>query len=254
MDLSTLKEVVSLWSSISGDDLDEYKNLELELHQKLLNFFHVGDFYYFVFNFTLVDFELVSESVKRVLGFEKEVFGVQLCISRVHPDDQAYFINFENEALKFYYNLPVEKRMKYKISMDYRMQKTDGSYIRILHQVIAIQQYEDGTFFRTLGVHTDITHLKPTGKPLLSFIGVDGEPSYINVIPGEQVMPVEEMLSRREKEILILLIDGKKTSEIAELLFIAARTVETHRKNMMEKTNSKTTGQLIATAIKKGWL
>lgn len=35
MDLSTLKEVVSLWSSISGDDLDEYKNLELELHQKL---------------------------------------------------------------------------------------------------------------------------------------------------------------------------------------------------------------------------
>ena len=85
-------------------------------------------------------------------------------------------------------------------------------------------------------------------------IGFDGEPSFIDVTPGEILLEVVEPLSKREKEILVLIIEGKKTNEIAELLFISIRTVETHRRNMMEKTDSQTTGQLIAQAIKNGWV
>ena len=45
------------------------------------------------------------------------------------------------------------------------MKKSDGSYIRILHQASIVQMDESGGLIRTLGVHTDITHLKREGRP-----------------------------------------------------------------------------------------
>jgi GxxExxY protein len=39
----------------------------------------------------------------------------------------------------------------------------------------------DGRFLRMLNVHSDITYLKHDGKPVLSFISIDGEPSYLDV-------------------------------------------------------------------------
>ena len=254
MDKTNLGELTKIWDNLSTDKQADNKILEAELYNKFLNFVQVGKFYYFIFNFNMLDFEFVSNSIMDVLGYNNKEYDVPFFLSLIHPDDQPYFYNFENEGIKFYLSLPIDKRMKYKISIDVRLQKKDRSYIRILHQVIAIQQYQDGTFFRTLGVHTDITHLKNTGKPMLSFIGIEGEPSYINVIPGEILKPVEEPLTKREKEILMFIIDGKKNHEIAPLLHISARTVETHRKNMLFKTDTKTMGQLIAAAVKNGWL
>ena len=53
----------------------------------------------------------------------------------------------------------------------------------------------------------------------------------------------------REKEILKLLAEGKKTSEIAEALFISPHTVRRHRENIMEKLHTKTLAALIKYAI-----
>ena len=46
-------------------------------------------------------------------------------------------------------------------------------------------------------------------------------------------------LSEREKEILLLVIDGKTSKEIANLLFITKATVDFHRKNILSKTGSQ---------------
>lgn len=56
-------------------------------------------------------------------------------------------------------------------------------------------------------------------------------------------------LSDREIEILKLISLEHNNAEIADLLFISERTVETHRKNMMRKTNSKTMIGLLRTAM-----
>jgi DNA-binding NarL/FixJ family response regulator len=55
-----------------------------------------------------------------------------------------------------------------------------------------------------------------------------------------------ETFSHREKEVLDLLSMGKTSKSIADQLFITERTVETHRKNMMEKAKVKNTVELIA--------
>ena len=61
-------------------------------------------------------------------------------------------------------------------------------------------------------------------------------------------------LSRRESEVLQLLSEGLTTNEIAEKLFTSKRTIETHRQNILEKTQTKNTAALIRMAVTQGLL
>ena len=61
-----------------------------------------------------------------------------------------------------------------------------------------------------------------------------------------------DKLTKRQIEILKYISDGLKSNEIAKLLFISQRTVEWHRNNLLEKTNSINTAELIKYAIKRG--
>jgi len=72
--------------------------------------------------------------------------------------------------------------------------------------------------------------------------------SYIdeNVTVGKSEKVV---LSSREKEILGLIANGKTSKEIALDLFIAKSTVDTHRKNMIQKLNLSTGNELVKYAI-----
>ncbi|WP_258104113.1 response regulator transcription factor [Marinoscillum sp. MHG1-6] len=59
-------------------------------------------------------------------------------------------------------------------------------------------------------------------------------------------------LSDREMEVLDLVSQGRTTKEIADQLFVSARTVETHRVNMMKKLNVQNTAELIKKAAHLG--
>lgn len=59
---------------------------------------------------------------------------------------------------------------------------------------------------------------------------------------------INELLTAREVEIVRLICDELTTAEIAEKLFISPRTVDTHRKHILEKTDSKSVVSLIKLA------
>lgn len=56
-------------------------------------------------------------------------------------------------------------------------------------------------------------------------------------------------ISRREKEVLQLILEEYTTQEIADKLFISFGTVETHRRNMLIKLGAKNTAGLVRIAI-----
>jgi len=56
------------------------------------------------------------------------------------------------------------------------------------------------------------------------------------------------ILTRREKEILLLLQEGFTGPQIADKLFLSQYTIETHRKNLMQKLNVSNTQLLLNTA------
>jgi DNA-binding NarL/FixJ family response regulator len=57
-------------------------------------------------------------------------------------------------------------------------------------------------------------------------------------------------LSAREIEIISLICQGLSNVEIGDKLFLSKRTVEKHRANILEKTNTKNTASLVMFAIK----
>ena len=59
-------------------------------------------------------------------------------------------------------------------------------------------------------------------------------------------------LSAREIDVIKLFVEGLLYKEIAERLSISPRTVETHKKNILEKLNLKTTVDLVKYAIRNG--
>ncbi len=74
-----------------------------------------------------------------------------------------------------------------------------------------------------------------------------------NYIDGNVTVGKSEktILSNREKEILHLISEGKTSKEIAESLFIAKTTVDTHRKNMIRKLELSNGNELVKYAIDK---
>jgi DNA-binding CsgD family transcriptional regulator len=175
-------------------------------------------------------------------------------MSQIHPEDVPYFLNFGNEVGKFFSQLPPDKIMKYKTRYDFRVKKADGNYIRILHQGLPIQVDDNGGIVRTLIIHTDISQYKNNTKPSISFIGLGDEPSFIDVKVNEVYKPIKNILSPREKQILILLAEGKSRTAIAEKLFISKFTIDNHRKNMLEKTETNSISELVSKAINEGWI
>jgi DNA-binding NarL/FixJ family response regulator len=59
-------------------------------------------------------------------------------------------------------------------------------------------------------------------------------------------------LTQREREILQLLAEGSTTKEIAAHLGVSVKTVETHRRNMMQKLNMRSIAELTKYAIREG--
>lgn len=59
-------------------------------------------------------------------------------------------------------------------------------------------------------------------------------------------------LTSRQREILQLIAEGKSTREIAKLLHVSVKTVETHRSRLMERLDMHDTAALVRFAVSKG--
>jgi DNA-binding NarL/FixJ family response regulator len=80
------------------------------------------------------------------------------------------------------------------------------------------------------------------GKQFLSFDAVLA----LRKVETSENVPV---ITRREKEVLGLIADGMTNNEIAQKLFISVATVDTHRKNLLAKFESKNIASLIKMAM-----
>jgi len=247
-------EATGIWKRINFGNSIGTGKAEIETQKKLFDLFHVGDYYYYIFNLHELRFEFMSVEVEKVLGYKPDEIEVANFLNLIHPEDKNWFLNFEHKVADFFSQLHFDQVMNYKVRYDYRVRKKSGEYIRILQQVITIDHTKEGGVVKTLGVHTDISHLKMQGDPVLSFIGHHGQPSYIDV-KVEQVFPVSaDFLTAREREILSKIAEGKKSGLIAKELFISKATVETHRRNLIRKAKVNNIIELVSYAIKKGWI
>ncbi len=245
-----------IWGAVVQSDTSNPLEIkqQLELHKRLLNVFQVGRHYYMIFNVYRSELEFISEGMTDVLGYEPDEINAMLFLERIHPEDKPYFLAFENRTTDFLQQLPYDKRGKYKYQHDYRIKAKSGTYLRILHQILPIE-YDENNFYRSLVLHTDISHIKPDGYPCLSIIGLDGESSYYNLQGSTPIGDKSyDLFTPRERQIVNCIVEGKSSKDIAQELFISMHTVNAHRKNILKKADAKTPLELVRKVIKEGWV
>ncbi len=70
---------------------------------------------------------------------------------------------------------------------------------------------------------------------------------------NRSIAPNDDFLTKREIEVLKLIAEGRRSRDIAEMLFVSKRTVDTHRSNIIKKLKLRTVADLTRYAIRKGY-
>ena len=252
MELNVYDELQKIWGTIPTTENIKDVDFDVCKQKKLLDIFHVGEYYYFIFNVRKSSMEMISPEMQTMLGYPIELMNLPFFAEIIHPDDLPYYLNFENAITNFFNTQSGGDLFKYKVQYDFRLKKADGNYIRILNQFVIIQH--DAENVRTFVVNTDISHLKKDPVPVLSFIGSEGEPSYYDIGVESIFKPVKPVFTKREKDILRSLTRGMNSIEISDALHISKHTVDSHRKNMLKKTAAKSTNEIIGLAFNNGWI
>ncbi len=194
----------------------------------------------------------ISPSIYQIHNFEEGNVVFDDILKTLHPDD-IDFISKTEAAIAYYLyeNIGQDKLLKYKMNYCFRAKMKGGEYELINHQALLLTLDEKGGFGKSLNIHTCISHLTNTNTNKFSLIGLNGEPSYLN-LSHETGFLKEATFTKRETEILKLMSEGCSNLEIAHKLFISELKVKKHRKNMLKKTNCNNTNHLIKNSMLQG--
>jgi two-component system, NarL family, response regulator NreC len=96
---------------------------------------------------------------------------------------------------------------------------------------------------------TMVSQGKSFFSPAVSKVMLD---DYVRQLAARGVVDRYDSLSEREREIFQLVAEGRSNKEIAELLFVSANTIETHRAHIMEKLDVHSAVELVLYAVRRG--
>lgn len=208
-----------------------------------------------------------TDVVKILLADDHEVLrkGVQ----RLLEDHKGYRV--VGEACTGLEVLPLyEKTRPDIVIMDVSMPKVDGVMAtqRLLKQypqarVIALSMYEHGRAVSRMidaGAQGFISKSGVFDELINAIETVMGGEAYIGARLAGVVLkharatsnPKGSDLTPRESEVLKLIAEGHSTKEAATILGVSAKTIEVHRKNVIDKTGAKTVAKLTHLAIREG--
>jgi DNA-binding CsgD family transcriptional regulator len=237
------------------------QNVELQnikVDELIATVFSSGPFYYYIIDFYDMKIKHMSPQVKAHHGLDPETATLQDILDLIHPDDMDFVAKAEKIAWEMIFKkLGSERSKKYKISYCFRFRTPDGTYQLYNHLSVILSADEDGGLAKSLNIHANISHLTSENNYKISFIGMFGEPSYLNIdvkTDARLLTPSNPLFTKRESEIIRLMAEGLTSDEIASRLFIAVETVKTHRKNILGKSGCKNVGHLLTKCITEGLL
>ena len=253
---ANISKVLSVWETENKILIPVKKELYLDIIDQMASLFAAGSFYYYILDFENLEMNVVSESIKSILGIEPGNYSVRKILEIVHPEDIEKMHEKEAAAGDFLFNrIPKEQIPLYKIVYLIRLRHSNGTYKTILHQSKTLLLSGDGKIQKVLGIHTDVTYLNMPIDHKISFVS-NTLPSYHSLQVGEDFSLLEnscvKSLTMREREVIKLLSLGRNFNEMAESLCVSPHTINTHKRNILKKTKCRNATELVARCIREG--
>ncbi len=146
----------------------------------------------------------------------------------------------------------------FSFSFNYRIKAKDGENYTLLQRATYFSDSEHGYPLAALAYIVNITNYKTDSSIIHTVEKINGNFCAVSEIPLFKSVYYPDktdcVLSKRELEILSAIYEGLGSKEIAEKFFVSINTVNNHRKNILQKTNTNNSSELIRYANRNGLL
>lgn len=256
MNTKDLEKVMDVWQSDNKILRPDPNTFSIEIIDQIASLFSIGNFYYYVLNFENLKMEVVHIGTREVLGIEPNQFTLESGFELMHPDDLSHLYEKESISTEFLYNkIPLKDILLYKVVYMFRLRHTNGHYKTIMHQAKALSVSLDGKIQYVLGIHTDVTYLNIPFNHNVSFISNIKPSFYATYNNGNfnfKENDFKNLFTPREIEIIHQISLGQKFNEIAKKLYVSPHTINTHKKNILIKSDCNNMPEVIAKCIRHG--
>jgi DNA-binding CsgD family transcriptional regulator len=258
--LSPEEFVVKIRTEQSADKIDFRAYFDSAI-QNAINY-AVGPYFWFIPDNATPQIIAVSPNISLMTPFDEFQWldtknNANLFANNIHPDDRFYLLSAIQIAMENATQFQIMGRKQAKFNLYARFLDAQGKYSWKLIQFPSLYFNEENQVESLLVMVTDLSHLGQVHQPMMTIIDNENqENQYFNVIIGnKKLIPIElPRITKREQEIMCLMARGMTTPKIANELNIAYNTVENHKRNLREKTQTKTSAELMNFMIKNNLL
>lgn len=203
------------------------------------------------------DHQLVIDGIKSMLTRESgyqvsgEASNGQLALEMISADPQRFKLLITDITMPLMGGIELCRAVKAQYPHIKVLMLSMHNSISIVKDAVAAEA--DGYMLKNTGQDE---FLKGIGRILENgtYFSQDILPIIFSTLQKEKNNHVKTALSQREKEVLELIVQEYTSREIAEKLHISKQTVDTHRINIMQKTNCQSLVGLIKYAIQSGFI
>ena len=234
-------------------DLSDDSVLEQQLNS-LAAPLNLAPFASFVVDYPTRHYRSIGENAGQVMGHPVEAFwegGLEFMLYHYHDFGLSNTEMFPDEV-NFLDQHPSICPNEVRFTKSYRFKRSDGAFNVILQQFTYCILAGQGIPFASLGFTWDVTDIAEPGKLIHKIEYLDRASGLWNLHRRKEYYPErhpDQLLSNREIEVLKWIADGFASKEIADRLSLSFNTVNTHRRNMLRKTNSRNTSDLLRFAL-----
>ncbi|MGH1518061.1 response regulator transcription factor [Chryseobacterium sp. JK1] len=154
-------------------------------------------------------------------------------LNKIHAEDVRKKLVLEHYFFHFLKDIPIKEWTDYYMAINLRMRSNSGEYITVWHRMF--YGIEEDKVRMALCIYNI------SGNNVNALLHENGV--IVNSMNGATLYYKEftynDVLSAREKEVLLMIAHGRMSKEIAESLGISLNTVNRHRQNILQKLQVK---------------
>jgi DNA-binding CsgD family transcriptional regulator len=191
-----------------------------------------------------------SPNCEVFFGVPAEEINPEIYFERTHPEDLAIHASGRSRVVKSAMDLYTRKQGEWFLSANIKTLDGKGEYRDLLYQMALIYSDDPCPAVYGLQVNTDVTDIVHKMSGIHYLVSKDGS---VFRPPDEELLKLGPGYSARELEILRCISEGLDSEQIAEKLFLSVHTVNTHRRNILDKSGARSTHELVIKLQEEGF-
>ncbi len=250
-----LNNVWNDYPNLLSNDIQTIQNTT-QIERIITDMVSVGRFYHYAIYLPDSTLSHCSDNILDMHGLERKPQHLKEIIDLVHPDDIPFVMQAERMTIDKMIEIGVEHKLNLKSSYCFRMRMGNGKYELFHHQAIQSVKNSEGRLLQSINIHTNIQHLTPVNNYVVLVSGIGSRNDFHQMHYKDWLLAdaLPKSLTNRERDILRHIATGHTSPEIAALCSLSNHTIRTHRKNILRKTQTKNSSELIRKCVEWGLL